>query len=79
MRDHKFRHSDLTARKSSPRLRKVLFRVVAFAVAVAVVYVALRWLWPNAEQPGRESDSNIIPLTLPPKSKAAEDGASREQ
>jgi uncharacterized RDD family membrane protein YckC len=68
MRDHKFRHSDLTARRSQRRLPKILLRVVGLAAVAVAVYLALQWLWPASGQQHQESDSNVIPLTLPPQS-----------
>jgi hypothetical protein len=66
MRDHKFRHADVTARKPRPKLPKALLWVVVLAVAGAATFAGLRWLQRGSGSQDPKTDSNTIPLKLPP-------------
>jgi hypothetical protein len=66
MRDHKFRHADLTARKRQPKLPKALLWVVAVSVAGAAAFAGFQWLRGDSGSQDQKTDSNIIPLKLPP-------------
>jgi hypothetical protein len=66
MRDHKFRQADLTARKPQPKLPKALLWVVVLAVAGAAAFAGLQWLQHSSGSREQKTDSNVIPLKLPP-------------
>lgn len=71
MYDYKFRHREL-ARPSRRRARKLLLRVSGIAIAGAAIYLLLQIVPSFQRQPDApRSDSDIIPLALPPESAAS--------
>jgi hypothetical protein len=79
MRDHKFRHADLTARKSRPKVPKALLWVVALAVAAAAAFAGVQWLKGSSTAQGPTTDPNIIPLKLPPAATPTESTQQKGQ
>jgi len=68
MYDYKFRHAGAPARKSKTQLRKLLIRLTAVLVAAAAFYGAfLLDDVRTASGPQSNTDSDIIPLALPPR------------
>jgi hypothetical protein len=78
MRDHKFRHADLTARKPQPKLPKALLWIVAVAVAGAAAFAGLQWLHRGSGSQDQKTDSNVIPLKLPPATAPTDDTQPKE-
>ena len=70
MHDYKFRQSDPSLQKRKTTLRKTLLAVAGLGVAAAATYgiVQVNPPWQGQSQ-ATESDSDIIPLALPPNTK----------
>ena len=70
MYDYKFRQSDPSLQKRKTTLRKTLLAVAGLGVAAAATYgiVQVNPPWQGQSQ-ATESDSDIIPLALPPNTK----------
>jgi hypothetical protein len=74
MYDYKFRHAAAPAGRPKTQLRKLLIRVTAVLVAVAAFYGA--FLLDDVRAPSgpqSNTDSDIIPLALPPRFEPPQD------
>lgn len=67
MRDHKFRHSDLSPRKPRRPLPSLVLRVALVGIVGVALYAAYLRFWAGSGQPEPQHDSDIIPLALPPQ------------
>jgi murein DD-endopeptidase MepM/ murein hydrolase activator NlpD len=75
MYDYKFRQRDLTFDKPRRPLRRVFIRVVGLGLAAAAIFTALQFDLPWHAAPSvKGSESDIIPLSLPPRRATPEDG-----
>lgn len=79
MYDYKFRQNDLSFRKPPRRFGKILIWLVGAAFLGAALYAATRIDLPwGAGGPGAGSESDVIPLSLPPTSEGSQAPTSSE-
>jgi hypothetical protein len=67
MHDYKFRQSDLSFKKPKKTWHKSLLRAVGLALAAGVIYAVIQLAITGKGDSGiPETDSDVIPLPLPP-------------